>query len=148
MCGLGIKVKVISGGMPDFTGVRTGGLQRTGRVSRIWRGICGGGEEGLWDGGGGRGREEKGKKGKGKIHPNPPLRKEGINCERCDYHSWWIVQRRYERIVKHTLCLFFFSLMHTRSVFYEKTTAILFSFLSGYKEAKITHVVCFMKGST
>ncbi len=27
----------------------------------------------------------------------------------------------------------------------EKTTTILFSSLSGYKEAKITHVVCSMK---
>jgi hypothetical protein len=32
----------------------------------------------------------------------------------------------------------------TQSVFYEKTKTILFSSLSGYKEAKITHVVCSM----
>ena len=66
MCGLGIKVKVISGGMPDFTGVRTGGLQRTGRVSRIWRGICGGEKRGYgMEEGEGEGRKKE-KKGKGK----------------------------------------------------------------------------------
>src|SRR3990167_11563034 len=47
-------------------------------------------------------------------------------------------QRRFGRIVKHTLCVFFFSLMNTRNVFYEKAKkGNIISSLSRYKEAKI-----------
>jgi hypothetical protein len=37
-----------------------------------------------------------------------------------------------------------YEILHKQCVFHEKTTTILFSSLSGYKEAKITHAVCFM----
>jgi hypothetical protein len=41
MCGLGLIVKVISGGMPVFTGFRTGGPSRTGGEAGPGGGLAG-----------------------------------------------------------------------------------------------------------